>query len=142
MQHIMNLLAQVQQLQLSPGIAHRSEASHQFPHSGTVEVIDIGEIENDLLLTVGHQAPHRLSEFPDLLAENDPAFDVQNGDMSDFARVNLERHDLVLRPAGPNGRAYAQPSQMPHGGTSFKCNGAYFDGRGLLRMRPMRPRIQ
>src|SRR5260370_29378894 len=59
-QHVLDFLSEVKQLQFASGISECGEAPYQFPDAGAVAVVDGDEIENDVSLLLLAQVAHRL----------------------------------------------------------------------------------
>lgn len=89
---VANFLGEVKEFEFATGVAGRGEGADQFSDAGAVEVVDAGEVEDDLLFSVGEQVAHGGAEFADFRAENEAAMNVEDGDVRHFAGINLQRH--------------------------------------------------
>lgn len=88
MQHVMHLLRKVQQLKFSAGVSDGGEAAHQRAHSGAIDVINFGKVQDDLFLPLVNQAADGGAQFVDLVPEHDPAAQIQNRDVGHLARAD------------------------------------------------------
>ena len=91
-QDVVNFFAEVEELQVSAGVADGGEAADEFADAGRVDEIDLLEIENDFLFSGGDQASDGVAEAFGFIAECDAAVDVENGDVADFARCDIQAH--------------------------------------------------
>lgn len=89
----MNFLRQVQQLELATGVAHGGETAHELSHAGTVDVVDGGQIQDDLLLAFRDEVADGSAKVADLIPEDDASIDVEDGNVTNFARSDIEWHD-------------------------------------------------
>jgi hypothetical protein len=87
-QHVVHFLAEIQQLQLSTGIADGGEASDQLADSGAVNVIDLRQVEDDLLLAIGDESADSIAQLPNLVAQYDAPGDIQDRHVGDFAGID------------------------------------------------------
>src|SRR5229473_6931304 len=62
LQKVVNFLRQVQQLQFPAAVPHRRESADQFSDPGTVNVIDVPEIQDDFRPAFLQQVAHRLPQ--------------------------------------------------------------------------------
>ncbi len=67
-------------------VKHRGD---EFADSGAVEVVDMGEIEDDFLFALCDEIANRVAQFADLGAEDDAPLDKSSiCDVRDFAGGN------------------------------------------------------
>jgi len=85
---VLNLLGEVKEFEFTPSIADCGEAADQFADAGAVDVVDALKVEDDFLFAAGDEVADGVAEVADFVAEDDASGDVENGDVSDFARVN------------------------------------------------------
>src|SRR5271168_4411592 len=52
---VVDFLGEVEELEFAAGVADGGEAADEFSDAGAVEVIDVGEVEDDLLFALGDQ---------------------------------------------------------------------------------------
>ena len=83
---------EVEEFEFASGVADGGEAADQFADAGAVDVVDAGEVEDDLLFAFGDEGADGVAEIADFLAEDDAAGDIEDGDVSDFAGINLQGH--------------------------------------------------
>ena len=68
-----------EEFEFAAGVADRGEAADQFADAGGVDVIDLGEIEDDFFFVGGDELANRVAEFPGFVAQGDAAVDVDDG---------------------------------------------------------------
>jgi hypothetical protein len=90
-QNVMDLLGKVEQLEISACVADSGKAADQLTDAGGIDKIDICKVKDDLLLTLGDKIPHRLAQALGLVTQSDPAFDIDDSDVTDFARSDSHR---------------------------------------------------
>jgi hypothetical protein len=90
-QNVLDLLAQVEQLKIPARIAHSGKTADQLAHAGGIDKIDVRQVEDDLLLARRNQVPYRLAQALGFVTQSDPALDVDDGDVADFARSDVHR---------------------------------------------------
>src|ERR1700686_1693448 len=73
---VVNFLGEVEELEFAPGVADGGEAADEFSEAGAVEVVDVGEVEDDLLFAFRDEAADGVAEGVDFVAENDAAVQV------------------------------------------------------------------
>jgi hypothetical protein len=93
MEDVVDFLGEVEELELAAGVTDGGEAADQFSNPGTIDVVDADEVEDDLLLALGDEIADGIAEIADFFAKDDAAVDVEDGDVSNFASVNLQRHN-------------------------------------------------
>ena len=87
-EHVVDFLGEVEELEFASGVAQGRETGDEFADSGAVEVVDMGEIEDDFLFALCDEIANRVAQFADLGAEDDAPLDVEDGDVRDFAGGN------------------------------------------------------
>ena len=87
----MNFLGEIEELEFASGIAHGGKAANELSDAGAVDIVNTGEVEDDLLLARGDESADGIAKIADFVAENDSAMNIKDGDVSDFAGVNLQR---------------------------------------------------
>ena len=92
-QDVANFLGEVKEFEFATSVARGGEGADQFSHARAVEIVDAGEVEDDFLFAIGEQVADGSAEIADFGAEDETAVDVEDGDVGNFAGVNLQRHD-------------------------------------------------
>src|ERR1700733_13114095 len=82
---VVNFLGEVEELEFSAGVAGGGEAADEFSDAGAVEVIDVGEVEDDFLFALGDEGTDFIAESADFGAEDETSMNVEDGDVIDFA---------------------------------------------------------
>src|SRR5882757_1588778 len=83
---VLNFLGKAEEFEFAAGVADGSEAADQFSDAGRVDVIDVGEVEDDFFLAFGGELADGVAELSDFVAESDASVDVDDGYVADFAR--------------------------------------------------------
>ncbi len=97
-QHVADFLGKVEQFQFASRVADCGKAADELADARTVEVVDVGKVQDDFLLAMGEEIAHRVAEFPNLVTQDDAPVDVEDGDVRDFAAIDFQRHvRLVVR---------------------------------------------
>jgi hypothetical protein len=86
---VLHFLGEAEEFELASGFADGGEAADKFSDAGAVDVVDAGEIEDDLLLAFSEEIANGVAEVADFIAKDDAPVDVEDHDVSDFARCNL-----------------------------------------------------
>jgi hypothetical protein len=89
---VVNFFAEVEELQVPAGVADGGEAADQLADSGRVDEIDVSEIENDFLFSFGKHTSDSVAEVLGFIAQSDAAIEIENDDVADFARCDLQAH--------------------------------------------------
>jgi len=116
LQDVVNFLGEAVKLEFAPRVADRGKAADQFADAGRVDVIDLGEVEDDLFLASGDELANGVAKLSGFVAEGDAAGEVEDGHVADFARgdghrlVSNFRFSLAIHLRG-DGRREAQASQ-------------------------------
>jgi len=79
LQNFLELGAEVGELERGALRARAMERGDQRSEPGAVDVSDVRQIQHDLFLSRRHQRLDSLAESVALLAENDPAVDIEHG---------------------------------------------------------------
>ena len=110
---VVDFLGEVEEFEFAAGVADGGEAADQFSHAGAVDVIDAGEVENDLLLALGDEGADGIAEIADFIPEDDAAVNVEDGDVGNFASVYLQGHGSKPNPAARrNGSGCGEAKSM------------------------------
>jgi surface antigen-like variable number repeat protein len=147
---VVDLLGEVEELEFASGVADGGEAADEFSDAGAVDIVDAGKVKNDLLLAFGDQGADGVAKMADFLAEDDAPVDVEDGDVSDFAGINLQGHGFVIamRPmAGMVVGAEGQVNGAWRAGASWATCGVglesgKIESPGKLRLRRAAMRSQ
>lgn len=91
-QDVVNLLGEVEELEFASRVADGGEAADQLSDTGAVDVVDAGEVEDNLLLSLIDQAADGVAQRVNFVSEHDAAMNVENGDVGDFAGVDGQGH--------------------------------------------------
>ena len=65
---IVDFLREVEKLEFASGISHRGEAADKLAHARAVDVVDAGEVEDDLLFAVGDKGADGVAEIANFIA--------------------------------------------------------------------------
>src|SRR5271170_3948048 len=90
---VLDFLGEVEEFEFAAGVADGGEAADEFSHAGAVDVLDAGKVQDDFLFALGDEIVDGVAEVADFFAEDDASVDVEDGDVSDFAGVDLQGHD-------------------------------------------------
>ena len=85
LEDVANFLGEAEEFEFATGVADGGEAADQFADAGGVEVIDVGEIEDNFFLARGDELADGVAELTGFVAESDASVDVKDGDVADFA---------------------------------------------------------
>src|ERR1700684_1864873 len=120
---VVNFLGEVEELEFASSVADGGEAGDEFADAGAVDVVDIGEVEDDFLFALRDEFVDSGAESADLRAEDNAAVDVKDGDVGDFASVDCQGHDryttgMLVRVQGQvNGTPMLAQAGMPQAET-------------------------
>src|SRR6266566_2736979 len=82
---IADFLRQMQQLQVPALILHRREPANQFADPRAVDVVDVGEIQENFFSLIIQQPANRLSQQRATVSEDDPAAQVHDSNLAGIA---------------------------------------------------------
>jgi hypothetical protein len=82
---VVNFLGEVEELEFSAGIADGGKAADQFADAGGIDVIDVGEVEDDFFLAGGDELADGVTKLAGFVAESDASVDVDDSDVANFA---------------------------------------------------------
>src|SRR5947209_6641369 len=68
LQHVVDLLGQVQQLQLAALVANRSKGPQQGADARTVNVVDVAQVQQDFFLSLAEQVFDSVAQHRDVFA--------------------------------------------------------------------------
>jgi hypothetical protein len=85
LQKISHLLRKLQQLQITALIFYRRESAHQLADSRTVNVIDVGEIQEDSFPLVLEESTYRFAKQSAAVTEGNPAAQIDYGNLPGVA---------------------------------------------------------
>jgi hypothetical protein len=91
LQDVVNFLGEAVKLKFAAGVADRGKAADQFADAGGVNVIDLGEVEDNLFLAGGDELTNGVAKLSGFVAEGDATDEVEDGDVADFARGDGHR---------------------------------------------------
>ena len=80
LQHVVDLLGQVQQLQLAALVADRSKGPEQGVDARTVNVVDVAQVQQDFLVSLAEQTFDRVAQHRDVFALLETSTQVNDGD--------------------------------------------------------------
>ena len=89
---VLDFLGEVEELEFAAIIADGGETADEFSDAGAVEVVDVGEVEDDFLFTLGHETVDSGAESAYFGTEDNATVDVEDGDVGNFAGVDCQRH--------------------------------------------------
>lgn len=135
---VLDFLTEVEELEFAARVAHGGEAADEFSDTRTVDVIHVGEVEDDFFLAALNQAVDGIAEIANFVAENDTAVNVENGDVGNFARVNRDRHSgsrgMVVGGKGQvNGGGFGEFGEIPTPRQGSEKSGTRSIGRQQAR---------
>lgn len=90
-EHILNLLGEAKEFELATGVADRGVAADQFAYAGGIDVIDVGQIENDFFLAGGDKGADGVAKVFRFVAKGDASVEIDDGDVADFAGSDVHR---------------------------------------------------
>ena len=119
-ENVVDFLGEVEELEFAAGVAHGGEAADELPDAGAVDVVDVGEVEDDFLFAFGDEIADGVAEVADFFAEDDASVDVEDGNVSNFAGIDLQGHDQdrwqgLEEGSGGNGSGCGWVSQWVDG---------------------------
>ena len=82
---VLNFFAEAVEFEFATGVADGGVAADQFADAGGVDVIDVGEVEDDFLFVGGDELADGVAEQTGFVAEGDAAVEIEDGDVADFA---------------------------------------------------------
>ena len=82
---VLHFFAEAVEFEFAAGVADGGVAADQFADAGGVDVIDVGEVEDDLLFAGGDEFADGVAEQAGFVAEGDAAVEIEDGDVADFA---------------------------------------------------------
>lgn len=83
---VVDFFGEGEEFEFAAGVADGGEAADEFADAGGVDVVDVGEVENDFLFVGGDELADGVAEQAGFVAESDASVDVDDGDVADFAR--------------------------------------------------------
>src|SRR5690348_965517 len=96
LQKIVNFFGEMEKLQFAAAIGDGGVAADEFADAGAVDVIDVGEVEQDGGAAVVEQLANGFAEQCAAVAEGDFAAHVHDRDAADIAICGLECHIVDL----------------------------------------------
>jgi hypothetical protein len=82
---VLNFLGEAEELEFAASVADGGEAADQFADAGGIDVIDVGEIEDDFFLALGDELADGVAEKSGFVAESDASGNVDDGNVADIA---------------------------------------------------------
>jgi hypothetical protein len=67
-EHVLDFLGEAEELEFTAGVADGGEAADQFADAGGVDVIDMGEVEDDFFLALGDELADGVAELSGFVA--------------------------------------------------------------------------
>src|SRR5438034_11692169 len=92
LKQIVNLLGEVQQFQFPALVLYRGVGAHEFADPGTVDIVDVSEVQHKFLLALGEQIFHVVAQHNAALAQGDTAAAIHNSDAVNLACAGLQIH--------------------------------------------------
>src|ERR1017187_5930989 len=89
---VFHLLLQVQEFHLAASAGDGGIAADHLAQTGTVDVADLGEIQQDVFLFAGQRFPDGIPEIAQGLTKGEPAAHVQNRCLRSLANIDLQAH--------------------------------------------------
>jgi hypothetical protein len=84
-EHVLDFLGEAEELEFAPSVADGREAADQFADAGGVDVIDMGEVEDDFFLALSDELADSVAKLSGFVAKRDASADVDDSDVADFA---------------------------------------------------------
>jgi hypothetical protein len=103
-----NFFGEAEEFEFAASVADGGEAADEFSDAGGIDVIDVGEVEDDFFLAGCQKFTNRVAELSRFIAKGDASVDVDDGDAADFASSDGHRIDS---PASGNVREVGFASQ-------------------------------
>jgi len=86
---VVHALGQIDELQFALRAADGGICAHQFANAGAVDVIHVGQVEQDFPLTDTHEIADHLAKHSAAFAQCDPAAEINDGDITHVAACTL-----------------------------------------------------
>src|SRR5690349_14015766 len=90
-QQVLDALGEVQQAHVAALPLHRRVRAHHLAQPGAVDVGNVGQVQNELLAALEHEAVDLVLQDLVALAERHLALEVQNGDVAGGSFLDLHR---------------------------------------------------
>src|SRR5271157_1314847 len=97
LQQVAHVLVQVHQLEFAALVPQGGVVANQLADAGAVDVIDAGEVDENLVVSLAHELLHHVAEFAGTLAEAKLSGEVHNRNAFYDAGAGLNCH--VLAPS-------------------------------------------
>jgi hypothetical protein len=91
-EHVVHFLREVEQLEFASGVANGYEAAHKLADTGTVDVVDTGQVENDFLFVLTEEVADGAAQRVQLVAEDNAPVEVEDRDVIDLAFADVQAH--------------------------------------------------
>ena len=95
-----NFFGEAEEFEFAASVADGGEAADEFSDAGGIDVIDVGEVENDFLFAGCQEFTNRIAELPGFIAEGDASVNVDDGNAADFASRDGHRVGVPLAGFG------------------------------------------
>src|ERR1017187_9922709 len=82
---VANFFGEGGEFEFAAGVADGDEAADEFADAGGVDVVDVGEVENNFLFVGGDELADGVAGLAGFVAESDASVEVDDGDVADFA---------------------------------------------------------
>src|SRR5665213_2010204 len=94
LQQVLDLLGQLQQLEGAAGVLDRRQGADQLADAGAVDVIDVRQIEEDLVGTLGQDVAYGVPDGYASLTQHNLSTQIQDCDSVDFPARKLHAHSV------------------------------------------------
>ena len=91
-----NFFGEAEEFEFAASVADGGEAADEFSDAGGIDVIDVGEVEDDFFLADCQKFTNRVAELSRFIAKGDASVDVDDGDAADFTSSDGHRIDVRL----------------------------------------------
>jgi len=96
LQHVVEPVAKIEQLDFSIEFPDAHEGADQMCQARAVDVIDIGEIEQNLSMSLGEKITNPFAECGAFFASDNAAPEAQNDDIAILSRICRQVHGDLL----------------------------------------------
>src|SRR5579859_3554182 len=88
LKEVVDLLREFEQFELGALIAGGGVGADHFAQARAVDVVDVGKVDQDVLLALSDEVANGISQLHAALAKSDPTAEVENGDAVNFTGSN------------------------------------------------------
>jgi len=92
LEQIVHLLGEVEEFEFAALILGGGEGADQFADAGAVDVVDLGQVQDDFLIAFGKQFAHGVAQSDAAFAQGDASAAVNNRDAVDLPSAKFHAH--------------------------------------------------